>query len=313
MSNTVTEWVSAPTEMKSTPVSATSRARSRVSPPDASSEARPAVIRTASAMVALSMLSSRIRSQPASSSSRSWSRSVTSTSTGQTRVGRADRLERRHHAAGGDHVVVLDHRHVGQAEPVVDPAAAPDGVLLQGAVAGQRLAGVEHPGAGAGQRVDPARGRRRDAGQVAGEVEGGALGGQQAAGRAADPHDDVAAVDAACRPAPGRPRARSRPSRRGTPARRCRARRRRPARAPRSRRTSVAVAGMVATLVTSSPPSGRSSSSAPHDVGVDGDRVEPRVGELREQGRRQLGVRRHEGAPSVGGGGQEGQGGRRPP
>jgi hypothetical protein len=41
MSKTLTEWVSAPTEMKSTPVRATSLARSKVSPPDASSEARP--------------------------------------------------------------------------------------------------------------------------------------------------------------------------------------------------------------------------------------------------------------------------------
>ncbi len=67
--------------MKSTPVSATSRARSMVSPPDASSVARPSVIRTASAMVSVDMLSRRISRQPASSSSRSWSRSVTSTST----------------------------------------------------------------------------------------------------------------------------------------------------------------------------------------------------------------------------------------
>ena len=44
MSNTFTECVSAPTEMKSTPVSATSRARSRVRPPEASSTARPALI-----------------------------------------------------------------------------------------------------------------------------------------------------------------------------------------------------------------------------------------------------------------------------
>src|SRR4029077_253274 len=84
MSKTLTEWVSAPTEMKSTPVSATSLARSNVSPPDASSEARPAVIRTASAIASLLMLSSRIRAQPASRSSRSWSRSVTSTSTGRS-------------------------------------------------------------------------------------------------------------------------------------------------------------------------------------------------------------------------------------
>ena len=65
----------------------------------------------------------------------------------QLGVGRAHGLVRRHHAARGDHVVVLDHRPVGQAEPVVDAAAAAHGVLLQRAPAGQRLAGVEHAGA----------------------------------------------------------------------------------------------------------------------------------------------------------------------
>ncbi len=76
---------------------------------------------------------------------------------GQVRVRRADRLVGRHHAAGRDDVVVLDHRHVAEREPVVDAPAAPDGVLLQGAQARQRLAGVQHPGAGALQGVDPAR------------------------------------------------------------------------------------------------------------------------------------------------------------
>ena len=40
-SKTFTEWVRAPTEMKSTPVSATSRARARVSPPEASRRGPP--------------------------------------------------------------------------------------------------------------------------------------------------------------------------------------------------------------------------------------------------------------------------------
>ena len=111
---------------------------------------------------------------------------------GQVGVGRPDRLVGRHHAARRDHVVVLDHRHVAQREPVVDAAAAPDGVLLQGTQARQRLAGVQHPGAGALERVDPAGGGGGHAGEVAGQVEGGALGGEQAAGRPLDAHHHVA-------------------------------------------------------------------------------------------------------------------------
>ena len=122
----------------------------------------------------------------------------------QVRVGRADRVVRRHHAARGDHVVVLDHGPVGQAHPVVEAAAAADGVLLQRAPAGQRLAGVEDPRAGALERIDPGGGRGGDAGEVAGEVERGALGGEQAPGRTGDPHHHVAGARPGCRRRPGR-------------------------------------------------------------------------------------------------------------
>ena len=83
-SKTVTEWVRAPTEMRSTPVSATSRARSSGEPTGCLERwpgPRPDPGATASAIVASRMLSSRISLQPTSRSSRSWSRSVTSTST----------------------------------------------------------------------------------------------------------------------------------------------------------------------------------------------------------------------------------------
>ena len=99
---------------------------------------------------------------------------------GEVRVRGADRLEGRDDPAGREHVVVLDHRQVDEAEPVVDAAAAAHGVLLQGAEAGQGLAGVEHPGLGALERGHPVRGGGGDAGEVRGEVQGGALGGQQA-------------------------------------------------------------------------------------------------------------------------------------
>ena len=84
MSNTTTEWVSAPTETKSTPVAPMRAARSIVIPPLASSGTRPPVRRTASAISSSLMLSSRIRSGGSGRASRSssWSSVVTSTSTG---------------------------------------------------------------------------------------------------------------------------------------------------------------------------------------------------------------------------------------
>ena len=62
---------------------------------------------------------------------------------------------------------------------MVAAAAGRDRGLLQRPQPRRRLAGVEDLGAGAGHRLDVARGQRRDAGEVAEEVERGALGGQQ--------------------------------------------------------------------------------------------------------------------------------------
>ena len=96
-----------------------------------------------------------------------------------------------------------DERH-----PVVDPAAAAHGVLLQRPQQRRRLAGVADPRAGAGDGVDPRPGRRRDAGQVAQQVERGPLAGQQRRRRAADAHQDVAGADRVHRRCSGaRPRA----------------------------------------------------------------------------------------------------------
>ena len=61
---------------------------------------------------------------------------------------------------------------------MVDPAAAADGVLLEGPQAGRGLARVEDRDAGAGDRVDEATGERGDAGQAAEEVERGSLAGE---------------------------------------------------------------------------------------------------------------------------------------
>src|SRR5829696_4540546 len=82
MSSDGAEWVIDPTARKSTPVSATARARSRVTPPDASVRARLPQAFTASAIVSSSMLSSSSRSQPRSRASATCSRVSTSTSRG---------------------------------------------------------------------------------------------------------------------------------------------------------------------------------------------------------------------------------------
>ena len=126
-------------------------------------------------------LSSSTRSAPASSTSVSWPSESTSTSTGEPGPHRADRLERRRHSPGGDDVVVLHERGVRQRHAVVDAAAAAHGVLLEHPQARRGLAGVAHLGAGALERVGPLRGRGRDAGEVAEQVERGALGGEQVA------------------------------------------------------------------------------------------------------------------------------------
>ncbi len=179
-SRTGAEWVSAPTARKSTPVSATERATSSDSPPEASvstpAARHSATLARRSSVV---MLSSSTRSAPASSTSRTCSTVSHSTSTGTPGEALAHGREGRGDPAGGDDVVVLDERGVGQRHAVVDAAAAPHGVLLERAQPGRRLAGVADARAGAVDRVDPGGGERRDAGQVAQQVERGALGGEQ--------------------------------------------------------------------------------------------------------------------------------------
>src|SRR6266508_199563 len=75
------EWVSAPTETKSTPVCATAWTVSSVTPPDASVFARPPTSSTASRSCESDMLSSNRMSAPASSASRTSSSVSHSTST----------------------------------------------------------------------------------------------------------------------------------------------------------------------------------------------------------------------------------------
>ena len=155
----------------------------------------------------------------------------------------------------------------------------------------------QDPGPGAVERVDPARGRGGDPGQVAGEVERGALGGQQPADRARDRASRTS--PAATRVAVGsRPVTvdRRRPARSGTPARRPPS----PATTPSSRAAEVgptpcASAGIVATLVTSLA-AGAGPRPARRTIAVvDRLRVEAGGVELGEQRGRQVVVRRQGG------------------
>ena len=80
MSRALTEWVRAPTLMKSTPVAATSAILGRVMLPDASVLARPPMILTASHIISVDILSSMMMSALASRASLTSSKLVASTS-----------------------------------------------------------------------------------------------------------------------------------------------------------------------------------------------------------------------------------------
>src|SRR3989304_5644825 len=73
--------------------------------------------------------------------------------------------------AQGGQVVVLDEDALGQVEAMVGAAACTDGVLLQGAKAGNRLAGVAQAAEGTVQGAD-------DGGGGGGEAAGGGKGGE---------------------------------------------------------------------------------------------------------------------------------------
>ena len=214
--------VSAPIEMKSTPVAATSRTVSSVTPPDAFG-----------LRAAVDEQHGRVELRQR--------HVVEQQDVGAGLERGADVVERlaldldRHavalcaahglgDAAAEPQVVVLDQDAVVQAEAMVRAAAAAHGELLQRAQARRRLARVEDRRAGAGDGVDvPAR-QRRDTGQPPEQVQRGALAGQQRARsrRRARPRraSRLRRTRAARTPRSGRAR--------GRPPRRRRARRRRP-------------------------------------------------------------------------------------
>ncbi len=140
------ECVSAPIDSHSTPVSASSRSVCRVTPPLASSVARPSTCATAARSPASSMLSSSSRGAPAASASSISRASRTSTSSVSASCGAcvARACDRRRDASRGGDVVLLDQDRVVEPRAVVDRAAGRHRRLLERAQAGRRLARVEH-------------------------------------------------------------------------------------------------------------------------------------------------------------------------
>ena len=121
MSRTGAEWVSAPTARYWTPVSATARASVRLSPPDASSSARP---RRKSDDLAQLGQPHVVEQDEVGAGVDDLARlfhRVDLDLERQAGVGLADEPERLHHATGRDDVVVLDERGVRQRHAVVVP------------------------------------------------------------------------------------------------------------------------------------------------------------------------------------------------
>ena len=177
------EWVSAPTEISSTPVSAMARMVSRVTPPEASRRARPPVEVDGFAQLVEAHVVEEDRVDADVERLRDLVERVALDLDRQRRRGPHE-LHGRGHRACGAKVVVLHEHRVVEAEAVVATAAAGDGVLLELAEAGSRLARVEDRRARALDRVDVAARERRDPGETTEEVERDALAGQDRALRA---------------------------------------------------------------------------------------------------------------------------------
>ena len=201
-SSAAAEWVSAPIEMNSTPVVATSRRFSSVMPPLASSVGPSVDVRHDLAQpLGRHVVEQQSRRAPAASAS-STSASVAGLDLerepGRRRPRAAHGLP---HPAGRRGVVLLDQDRVVEPGAVVDSTARAHRGLLQRAQAGRGLARVEDLGARALDLPNGPGGRGRNAGESLEEVQRRALGAQQRP-RAALQAKDGAAPRAI--PLPGR-------------------------------------------------------------------------------------------------------------
>src|SRR5262249_40438103 len=148
-------------------------------PPEASITSRPATISTACFIVAGLMLSSSTASASPTSSTVLSCSSVSTSISIFTRCPAGRRLGALEHgayAAGDRDVVVLDQDRVVEPEAVVEAAAAAHRVFLQCAQAGRGLARAADPRLGVGDEAHELGRRAGDAGEMADEVERGALG-----------------------------------------------------------------------------------------------------------------------------------------
>ena len=84
---------------------------------------------------------------------------------------------------------------VVEPEPVIEAAAAADGVFLERAQPRRRLAGAAHPRIGAGDQAHEGRRRRGDAGEMAEKIERDALGAEHRAGVAGDGEEGRPGLD----------------------------------------------------------------------------------------------------------------------
>src|SRR3569623_378159 len=156
-----TSLVMSPTEMKSTPVSATARILSRRMPPEASSAARQVVRRTAWRSWSSEKLSSNIRPTPAASACCNSARFSTSTSSGAVGV----------------------RRRAPATAAAIEPAAA-TWFFLRVSLARLLFGVASPPRAGAGHGLNVAARAAGGPGQSLQKIERGALAGEQAAGGA---------------------------------------------------------------------------------------------------------------------------------
>ena len=170
-----------PEEIRSTPVSATSRRPPRWMPPEASAFIRPPMIATASRNCAGLILSSSTASAP---SWQHFAQLVERIDLDLDLDQMADEILRRAQG-GGDaardrDMVVLDQHGVIEAEAMVDAAAAAHGIFLEGAQAGRGLPGAADFRLGMGDGLRVMRGQGRDAAQAAEKIQRDAFGGQDA-------------------------------------------------------------------------------------------------------------------------------------
>jgi hypothetical protein len=107
-------------------------------------------------------------------------------------------------ACGGDHVlqvfeikscrevIVLNHEHIMEADPVVAGAACGDSGFFQEAQAWSGFAGIEYDGISPANSFDKSTSHGGNTAETLDEIQGGALGGEDRGCSSFDSYDDIA-------------------------------------------------------------------------------------------------------------------------